>query len=324
MQKWAQLWYQRSRWLWLLRPLALLFCVVASARRLWYRIFRPKPFSVPVIVVGNIVVGGSGKTPLLIALAQQLKQWGFRPGIVSRGYGAHPPCFPHQVLKGQNAVCAGDEPLLIARATGCPVVIDPKRVRAVDYLLTHMDCTVVLSDDGLQHYAMHRDVELVVVDGQRRFGNGWCLPAGPLREPVSRLKTVDAVISNGGVPQGNEYEMQLQPLAWINVLTGQQQSLEFFKGQRLHMVAGIGNPGRFFQQVQALGGEGATHDFPDHHAYGVKDLQFGDDLPVVMTEKDAVKCQGFAQQHWWYLSVTAVLEVRLLDHLHELLRKKHG
>jgi tetraacyldisaccharide 4'-kinase len=319
----VQTWYHKHWIRWLLLPLSWLFCAIASLRRFFYQCMKPKPYRVSLIVVGNIVLGGSGKTPLIISLVKYLKQEGYQPAVVSRGYGARPEKFPHVVLLDQDSIITGDEPLLIARATQVPVVIDPKRVRAVEYLLKQTSCDVILSDDGLQHYAMHRDIEIAVLDGQRRLGNGLCLPAGPLREAASRLKSVDFVVSNGGAAEQGEYTMQLQPTDFVNIKNKDiKQSLTGFKGKSIHAVAGIGNPGRFFKQLTALGCQVIEHAFPDHHAYQAHDLSFGDQLAVVMTEKDAVKCKGFAQDHWWYLPVEAKLPEKLLTELLQKIQRK--
>ncbi len=273
-------------------------------------IFRKKPhFKVPIIVVGNITVGGTGKTPLVSWLAQQLQQQGFKPGIVSRGYGGHATHYPCVVDANSLPQQVGDEPLLLFLQTKLPVVVDPKRVRAVAALLHQFDCDVVISDDGLQHRSLPRNIEILVLDGQRRFGNGYCLPVGPLREPVRRVKQVDFVVANG-LAQGNEVSMQLslsdQALSLVNqqrVLNLSQLSTKTTKN--LHAVAGIGNPQRFFKQLSNKGLTFKSHVFPDHHCYQPDDFSFlaADDL-VLMTEKDAVKCRLLADSRFYYLPVS--------------------
>lgn len=328
MSQWLiNAWYQKNPWLNALRPLAWVFRGVVRVRRwLWQRRGQRSQFAVPVIVVGNLTVGGSGKTPLVLALLEWLKAQGQQPGVVSRGYGGQGAEYPCLVDATSLASKVGDEPLLIARRSGCPVVVDPNRVRAVQTLLSNTDCTVVISDDGLQHYALHRDVEIVVVDGQRRFGNELCLPAGPLREPLSRLKQVDAVVVNGGAPLPGEWLMQLQPSATLCRVAHSEhtQPVAALAGQVVHAVAGIGNPERFFAQLRAAGCTVITHAFPDHHRYTAQDLAFADDYSVVMTEKDAVKCVGFAGDSVWYWPVTAVLPAEFWERLTQTIRKNNG
>ncbi len=323
-----RVWYKHSTLLWPLVPFSWVFCAISALRRCYYQKKSSKIcYPVPIIVVGNIVVGGSGKTPLIIALVKYLKQQGYEPAVISRGYGAHPSQFPHRVLPDQDPAISGDEPLCIARATGCPVIIDPKRTRAIDDVLKNTSCNVILSDDGLQHYKMPRDIEIVVIDGQRRLGNGFCLPAGPLREPASRLKTVDFVVNNGGTLCPGEQGMSLQPIDFVNIKKP-FVSLNWKKlsDQIIHAVAGIGNNNRFFNQLRELGCEILEHSFPDHYAYKREDFDFDDQLAVVMTEKDAVKCKAFAEDNWWYLPVEAKLEETFLKALLEKLvqRKSHG
>jgi tetraacyldisaccharide 4'-kinase len=313
-------WYGEPGWLLLLLPAEWLFRAVTGLRRWlfrrgWRQSYRAP---VPVVVVGNIAVGGTGKTPVTIALCEALRDAGLRPGIVSRGYGARPPAFPHLVDINDSAERAGDEPLLLARRTGRPVVIAPRRAEAVRLLLQTGPCDVVLCDDGLQHYALARDVELAVIDGTRGLGNGHCLPVGPLREPPSRLDGVDAVLINttvsatdNGGPHAGFY---LQPTALVRLADGRRVDVEQWRAEHrhVHAVAGIGNPWRFFASLRELGFEVIEHPFPDHHRFIPADFTFGDGLPVVMTEKDAVKCDGFGLPDLWYLTVDAVLPGSLL------------
>lgn len=268
---------------------------------------------IPVIVVGNITVGGTGKTPLVVALVAALERRGFRPGIISRGYGAAVKTFPATVLPGGAPSLLGDEPVMLAEMTGVPVVIDPDRPAAARYLLSKHDCDVIISDDGLQHYALVRHVEIVVLDGSRWWGNGYCLPAGPLREPIDRLHSVDFVVSNGEPlcdTKTISYEtMTLMPTRLVNVKTGEAISLSqrAVLGAKIHAVAGIGNPRRFFDALQTLGFEVTSHAFPDHYVYSADDLAFTDGGRVIMTSKDAIKCRDFARDDWWYLAVEAKL-----------------
>ncbi|WP_210425142.1 tetraacyldisaccharide 4'-kinase [Spongiibacter thalassae] len=302
-------WYGRPGLLNLLLPLEGLFRVVAALRR---RHIVPQPCGAPVIVVGNIAVGGSGKTPAVVAIVEFLQQRGFRPGVVSRGYGAKPDHYPYLVTADSPADEGGDEPCLIARRLGVPVAIDPDRVAAATFLVEELSCDVIVSDDGLQHYRLARNVEVLLVDGQRGFGNGHCLPVGPLREPVARASTVDMTLINGvaradlGV-QG--FAMTLAGTQLVNLHTGVAQSLTEWGavGKPVHALAGIGHPPRFFQLLRDQGLEVSEHAFGDHYPYTADDLRFGDNQPLVMTEKDAVKCRGIAPKDAWYLPVSAQL-----------------
>jgi len=303
-------WYREHSFLKLLLPLSFLFRCLIYLRRQCYRfgIFKSKRFPKPIIVVGNITVGGTGKTPLVIYLAQQLKQQGYKPGIVSRGYGGIAKRYPLQVSASSDPIEVGDEAVLIAARTQCPMVVDPKRINAAQVLLDQHDCDVLISDDGLQHYALARDIEIAVIDGARRLGNRWCLPAGPLREPARRLHEVDFVVVNGA-GRADEIVMQLQPGRFINLVdSNKTQMAVYFSEQTIHAVAGIGNPQRFFKSLRELGLQIIEHPFPDHHRYCVDDLNFNDALPIVMTEKDAVKCKAFVDEGVWYLPVDAELD----------------
>lgn len=311
-------WYGRPGWLWLLLPLEGLFRLLAALRRLLFRIGLLRRYRAPaaVVVVGNIAVGGTGKTPVTLALCRALRDFGYRPGIVSRGYGARPPHVPFLVKPDTDPHHAGDEPLLLARRSGCPVVIAPRRADGVRDLLKVADCDVVICDDGLQHYALARDIELVVVDGERGLGNGHCLPVGPLREPASRLAAVDAVLINGANRCGIDGDaFELVPTALVNLVSGEQLAPQAWAGRRVHALAGIGNPQRFFAALRELGIDPIEHPLPDHHRFEASDLRFGDGLPLVMTEKDAVKCAPFAGADCWYLAVEAVLPDSLIETL---------
>lgn len=268
--------------------------------------------TVPVIVVGNITVGGSGKTPLTIALARVLQQRGWRPGVVSRGYGGRSRDRPRRVSVDDDPLDVGDEPLLIVRH--CPVVVDPRRPRGASRLV-ELGCDVVLADDGLQHYALGRDIELVMVDGERRFGNGFCLPAGPLREPLSRLREVDFIVANGAAQSG-EFAMRL-PMRTVVSLRQPEQThpLADWRDRAVHAVAGIGHPERFFRQLREAGLRVEAHPFPDHHRFRPEELAFPGDKPILMTEKDAVKCRLFATARHWVVPVEAELPAALLESL---------
>ena len=292
-------WYRPSPPLALL-PLSLLYRLVIALRRICYRcgLLRSDHPGVPVIVVGNLAVGGTGKTPLVMWLVSQLRTAGLRPGVVLRGYRASIRT-PRLVEPGDSAALCGDEALLIAQRTGCPVATGVDRV-AASRLLVQAGCNLVIADDGLQHLALRRDLQIVVVDGARGFGNGALLPAGPLREPVSRLAAADLVVVNGADLQGvsrrvaGAIGMELQPQEPRALVAGVAQSLAQLREAPVHAVAGTGNPQRFFDLLRSLGITLIEHPFPDHHAFTAGDLAFGDDRLIVMTEKDAVKCRTFA------------------------------
>ncbi len=311
------------------RPLAGLFLVLAGLRRLAYR-YRLLPvhrLPVPVIVVGNISVGGTGKTPLTMWLVRSLQQAGWRPGIISRGYGGRHPG-PAPVRPDSDPAAVGDEPLLLARRAGVPVWIGRRRAQAGRGLLAaHPEVNVLLADDGLQHYALARDLEIAVVDGVRRFGNGWPLPAGPLRELPRRLDTVDAVVVHGGDADWLQvrapvYRMQLEPRRLRHLREADRTlPLDWLVGRQVQAVAGIGHPERFFTLLRSLGADVRPHAYPDHHAFRDRDLPHG---TVVMTEKDAVKCTAFARADDWVLEVDAVVDPGLQTRIVNLLVPRHG
>lgn len=302
-------WYQGHPALLLLRPLEWLYRAVVQRKRQRFLAGQSPSYRapVPVIVVGNITVGGTGKTPLILYLIDHCRARGLRVGVVSRGYGAQPPSVPWRVTAEQSADEAGDEPLLLVQRSGVALMIDPDRARAVQALLSAEPLDLILCDDGLQHYRLARDLELVLIDAVRGLGNGRCLPVGPLREPQARLQSVDAVLFNGASADSAEgFGFTLQPTALVNVASGERQSLDVFApGQAVHAVAGIGNPQRFFRTLEALNWRPIAHAFADHATYSAASLEFSPSLPLLMTEKDAVKCRAFAQPDWWYLAVDA-------------------
>lgn len=302
-------WYQGHPALTLLWPLEQLYRCVVQRKRANFVSGRSARYRapVPVIVVGNITVGGTGKTPLILWLIEQCRAQGLQVGVVSRGYGASPAHLPWTVNASDSAEQAGDEPLLIVQRSGVPLVIAPDRAAAVQQLLAEHSVDLILSDDGLQHYGLARDMELVLIDAARGLGNQRCLPAGPLREPVERLQSVDALLFNGAEQDRAEgFAMQLQPIALIHLRTGRCEPLSYFPAQqKMHAVAGIGNPQRFFKTLEGLNWLPIEHAFADHAEFTAQDLQFADDLPIIMTEKDAVKCRAFAADHCWYLQVEA-------------------
>ncbi len=308
-EKLLNAWYQGHPALRLLWPLECLYRAVVQRKRRRFLagegdIYRAP---VPVVVVGNITVGGTGKTPMILSLIAHCQARGLKVGVVSRGYGATPPQLPWRVRAEQAASEAGDEPLLIVQRTGVPLMIDPDRSRAVRALLADEPLDLILCDDGMQHYRLARDIELVLIDAARGLGNRRCLPAGPLREPVERLQSVDAVLLNGAASDSHEgFGFTLQPSALVNLRTGQRVGLDHFPaGQALHAVAGIGNPQRFFNTLEALHWRPIPHAFADHAQFDAAQLTFSPALPLVMTEKDAVKCRAFAAENWWYLAVDA-------------------
>lgn len=318
-------WYRLTPVSLLLAPLSLLFRSLVALRRALYRrgLLTPLPLPVPVIVVGNITVGGTGKTPLVIWLAELLRAHGYRPGIVTRGYRGRSRQWPRAVTADTPSDEVGDEPVLLAGRAGCPVVAGPDRIADAQRLLAQ-GCSLVISDDGLQHYRLRRDIEIAVLDGGRRLGNGLCLPAGPLREPATRLAQVDLRVANG-TPQAGEFGMQLQPQRIYGLTdSARHASAEIFAGGPVHAVAGIGNPERFFATLRGLGLEVIPHAFPDHHAFAPPDLEFGDNRPVIVTEKDAVKCRRFGRPHHWVLAVAARPDPRLATEILKLLKERCG
>ena len=300
-----KLWYGNHPLKWMLLPISWGYRLIVGVRRWYLQRFCQVRYSVPLIVVGNLTVGGVGKTPLVIALAQQMQQKGLKVGIVSRGYGAKIKDYPYEIQLNDVAELVGDEPLMIARKTNCPVVISPVRTNAVDYLLEKHQVQIIISDDGLQHYRMGRTIEIAVIDGTRGLGNGLCLPAGPLRESESRLKQVDFVIANGGV-WGEAYRMNLVPGEITKLSTQETVSSNFIVGS-IAAVAAIGNPQRFYSTLSQLGIEFTAYSYPDHYQFKSNDLNY-EESSIIMTEKDAVKCFSFSSDKMYYLPVEAQLD----------------
>ncbi|WP_416274497.1 tetraacyldisaccharide 4'-kinase [Lamprobacter sp.] len=345
-----RVWYQ-GHWLGLwLAPLGGLYCGFAQLRRWLYQRGWLASYSapVPVIVVGNLSVGGTGKTPLVLWLARYLAERGYRPGIALRGYGRQRTSreLPQQVPTDGEASRFGDEPVLLARRAGCPVMVGRDRVAAARQLAEHCDCDLVVTDDGLQHYRLQRQLEILVVDGERGFGNRRCLPAGPLREPVSRGRRVDLLIENGGsqgsgvrdaplsrpgisdpgaMLESDRYRMRLQPADALSLVdSALRRPLADFAGQQVTAVAGIGNPQRFFAMLRGLGLQIRPRPYPDHYRYRAADLQTWPEGPVLMTEKDAVKCRDFAGPAHWCVPVTALPEPRFIRALEGRLNQALG
>ncbi|MBT9517148.1 MAG: tetraacyldisaccharide 4'-kinase [Methyloversatilis discipulorum] len=325
------LWRSRGVAAWLLWPLSLLFRLVSALRRAAFRagLLRVDRLPVPVIVVGNIIAGGAGKTPLTLYLARALAARGWRPLIVTRGYGGRADAV-HEVDARADVTESGDEPVLLARRSGLPVWVGRRRADAARAgLAAHPDCDLVLCDDGLQHYALARDVEIAVLD-RRGVMNGFHLPAGPLREPPARLRTVDAVVLNGlpTPPEGvrTAFRMGLHGARFYRLDRPEQQAAAAdLAGLRLHAIAGIGEPARFFDHLRALGLEFVAHPFPDHHVYSAQDLTFSGCDALLLTEKDAVKCHGLSDTPMWVLPVEAHLDPDLAGYIATRLAElKHG
>lgn len=322
-----QVWYgHRHPLAWLLLPLTVLFALVSGLRRWayangWLSVHR---LPVPVIVVGNITTGGTGKTPLVLWLTRHLRSLGYKPGIILRGYGGKANHWPQMVGSGSDPRWVGDEAALLAERSGCPVCAGPSRYQAGLMLLEHTDCNLIIADDGLQHYALERDLEIAVVDGSRGLGNGWLLPAGPLREPPGRLDKVDLVISSGdwevGVPTMKPVEPMLESLAEPS----HRQPLSSFAGRSVHAVAGLGNPWRFFDLLVRFGLVVRAYPFPDHHHFSAKDFQFTEPWPILMTTKDGVKCRKLGLNDAWQVQVEIQPDPAFIQQLDTLLKRFDG
>ena len=322
MKRLDEYWYRRNPLSLVLVPVSWLFCMLVYIRKQLYQkgMLKTVSMPIPVIIVGNITVGGSGKTPLVIAIFRLLKNAGYRPGIISRGYGGLATSWPQQVREDSDPRMVGDEPVLMARYCGTAMAVGPDRVSAAQQLLKYHDCDVIISDDGLQHYALERDIEIVVIDGVRRFGNSYCLPAGPLRERKSRLAEVDFIVTNG-IAMRMEYPMELESSGAVNLVTGEHRKLETFRGDTVHAIAGIGNPERFFSDLEKHKLVLTRHPFPDHYDYKQEDLDFEVNGPVLMTEKDAVKCKKYMRENIWYVPVKASLDENFVTRLLYMLKK---
>jgi tetraacyldisaccharide 4'-kinase len=295
----------------LLDALSTVYGAIGAARRRRFLAGAGTRLPLPLLVVGNVAIGGAGKTPLTIALCAALRARGWRPGVISRGYGGRSRV-AERVLPGSDPARVGDEPVLIAR-DGVPVAVARRRVEAARLLIDSREVDLLLADDGLQHYALRRDVEICVIDGRRRHGNGRLLPAGPLREPPARADTCDFVVVNGGAAEEGEVPMRLELDRAVALDDGASRPLAEFAGARVHAVAGIGDPSRFFAALAAHGIDVVPHPFPDHHAFRATDLAVGDAAPLLMTAKDAVKCRGFAAPGRWYVPARAVLPESFFD-----------
>ncbi len=301
-----------------LYPLSWLYRQAIKLRQYYYQQFPALRYvaPVPVIVVGNLTVGGTGKTPLVLWLTAQLQARGLRPAIILRGYGGNSKHWPRLVTRRSTTDLVGDEAILLSQRTHVPVAVGPNRKKDIERLLAKTDCNIIIADDGLQHLALKASVEIGVVDGRRRFGNGRCLPAGPLREPVTRWSKLNFRVCNGGSAQGDEWSMTLQPEGILRVASNAPSlNWQQLEGMTVHAVAGIGHPQHFFSLLSEHGVIIYPHIFKDHHKYISEDIIFNDDIPVLMTEKDAVKCRSFAIDQLHYLRVAATLDECLADRI---------
>ncbi len=316
------IWYQQGKGKWVLLPFTLLYCALHSFQR-WKLTRRRSKITVPLIIVGNISIGGTGKTPVVIYLAKLLLKAGYKPAIITRGYGGKSIQSPQKVTALSHPEQVGDEAVLLAKNTKVPVVAGADRYISIQYLCAQYDCDLILSDDGLQHYNLKADIEIVLIDAERQLGNGYCIPAGPLREHSSRLKDVDFIVFNHAFSKNKHQKdrfarkYQLESLFSMRLSGGllyslskqeQTQPLATLKGKTVHAVTGIGNPARFYSALETLGLELIKHSFPDHHAFTKKELQFKDNKIIIMTEKDAVKCQQFRLKNCWYLPIEAEIK----------------
>ncbi|RBW49828.1 tetraacyldisaccharide 4'-kinase [Marinobacter sp. F3R11] len=333
-------WYGKGRPLTILAPLSWLYRAIAESKRRKALNMHARTLPVPVVVVGNITAGGTGKSPLTAWLVDEIRAAGWRPVILSRGYGGKASGYPLLVTENTLPSLAGDEPVMLAQAARVPVVVDPDRCRGAAFALDNALGDVLISDDGLQHYRLPRDIELAVFDGARGIGNGALIPVGPLREPVSRLESVDFVIVNGAAPADEQgrvlqqgladishphmYTMNLVPTRLVNLKSGENRTPESLQGKRVRAVAGIGNPGRFFDTLRGLGAEVTAVPFPDHHHFRLEDLGADSDQMLVMTAKDGVKCRGFAPNNSWVLYVEAKLPKAFSEAVLEKLRACSG
>lgn len=342
----TKIWSGQNKLYWLLIPFSLVYGLIVFSRRILYKFGLIKSWRapIPVIVVGNLSVGGTGKTPLVIYLVEQFTAKGYKVGVVSRGYGGKSAQYPIIVTEQTSPKIAGDEPVLIYQRTHVPLAVSPIRRDAVQALLNHHSLDLIITDDGLQHYALQRNIEIVVIDGKRGFGNGWYLPAGPMREPSSRLNTVDYIVVNGNTNVDNTntnnnsnnknnnqnkpfthlptYTMELKPHYAINLLTKAHKPISELKS--ICAMAGIGDPNRFFTTLRDLNADLVqTFSFADHYCYSKEQLQdlIQPDQTLLMTEKDAVKCTQFALKNWWYLPIDAELPVSFFDDLFNKVKK---
>ena len=318
-----KVWYSKNIYSLLLSPLSFIYISIIYLRYTLYQLglISITKINVPTIVIGNIVAGGTGKTPLVIWLAKYFKDKGFLPGIVSRGYGGKYLSNTELVKPTSNPLLVGDEPVIIARNTNCPVVVAKKRVKGAKKLVEKYNCNIILCDDGMQHYSLARDIEIAVIDGQRRFGNNYCFPAGPLREPKSRIFKADLIVSKYNA-RTCEHKMDYtyNQLVSLNELS-KTIPISDLHDMTVHAVAGINNPDHFFSYLRSHKLELIIHKFPDHYSYTEDDVKFNDNFPVVMTEKDAVKCLNYSSDKHWYIPISAELSKSFVCDLDKLMGK---
>ncbi|MEH6456066.1 MAG: tetraacyldisaccharide 4'-kinase [Cocleimonas sp.] len=325
LQQWLEsVWYEDGNGRFLLMPFSYLYSAINNYQRKTQTQKQVKLLC-PVIVVGNITVGGTGKTPLTIHIVKLFQKAGYKPAIITRGYGGKAKSWPQFVNADSDASLVGDEAVLMAQRTGVPVYAGANRLESVSQLLDAHDCDVIVSDDGMQHYKLPRDIQIAVIDGKRQLGNGYCLPAGPMREKKERLDSCDLIVVNGKTTLANNankknyFEMALSGKTLINLSTNEEKQLSDFSEHEIQALTGIGNPQRFYSTLEASGLNISENSFPDHYAFQERDLSFSDDSIVIMTEKDAVKCKSLIgnDKHYWYLPVTANLPHDFDDQLLE-------
>lgn len=307
MERWlTSIWYEGKLGGWLISPLSLLYGWLVKRRRRKYLSGKAtrESLSVPVVIVGNITVGGTGKTPLVVWLVRELKKKGYKPGVISRGYRGEAGSWPQRVTGDSDPKLVGDEPVMLAMRCGCPVAAGPDRIASGE-LLIREGVNAIIADDGLQHYRLIRDCEIAVIDGERKFGNGLLLPAGPLREPVTRLEDVDVVVVNGQADESHHLSMDLRHLPAYPIHGGDPKPVELFNATPVHAVAALGNPKRFFDQLRQAGLNLVEHVYDDHYAFTKSDVCFDDNYPVLMTEKDAVKCRTHGDARHWVVPLEA-------------------
>ena len=316
-----KLWYKKNVIFYILIPLEIFYWALLQTKNILYRIgiLKVKKLDVPVIVVGNLTVGGTGKPPLVIEIVRSLLKNGYSPGIICRGYGGKMKNLPHLITKEDRFLLAGDDALLLLEETKCPVVIDSNKIRGCYALLNNERIDTIISDDGLQHPQLARDIEIAVVDGKRRCGNGPLIPAGPLRESAARLNKIDLVVVNGGSKMKNEYSMSGTLTYAVRLLDGKKKELSTFEQETIDAICGIGNPDRFFDDLNNAGVKVRKHYYPDHYLYKPEDLCKFNSSRLFMTSKDAIKCRQFAQIDWWVIPQSIEIEndftVALLEKL---------
>jgi tetraacyldisaccharide 4'-kinase len=321
--RWFQdAWYKEMYFSNIFVPFSMIFDDFRRIKLFLYKIgvYKKSKLSVPVINVGSITVGGTGKTHLVLWLARFLREQGYKPGIVSSGYGGNSEIWPQWVDDQSMAEQVGDEAVLMARRVDCPIVVGSKVIKACQMLLDKSNSNVILVNDGLQQYSLINDIEIAVIDGERRFGNGYMLPCGPLREPVERLQKVDLVIVNGIETEENEFSMTIKGDSVINCVTNEEKLLNDFSKQPIHAIASIGNPKHFFDLLERKSISLDSHAFSDHHNFTGNNISFKDDKPVLMTEKDAVKCLDFCSEKCWFVPITVKPQQVFVDKLITLLK----